>query len=73
MELKRRTGQALDSGLADNEQGFEIGDIKVVFEDGKIAIIREGNTVTECDISEFSRHPNRSFRRFGKAIHSSDR
>ena len=68
MELKRRTGKALDKDSVDNEQGFEIGDIKVLFEDGKIVVVREGKAVAECSINEFSRHPNSSFRKIGKAI-----
>ena len=72
MELKRRTGKALEGDSADNEQGFEIGNIKVVFEDGKIVVIREGKAVAECGINEFSRHPNSSFRRIEKDIQRSD-
>ena len=72
MELKRRTGKALDRDSTENEQGFEIGHTKVLFADGKIVIIREGKAVAECDINEFSRHPNSSFRRIGKAIQRSD-
>ena len=72
MELKRRTGKALDRDSTENEQGFEIGHTKVLFADGKIVIIREGKTVTECTINEFSRHPNRSFRKLAEAIQRSD-
>ena len=71
MELKRRTGKALDRDSTENEQGFEIGHTKVLFADGKIVIIREGKAVAECGINEFSRHPNSSFRRIGKAIRTS--
>lgn len=71
MELKRRTGHALEGDAAD-ESGFEIGTMKVLFEDGKIIVIREGKVVSECSINDFSRHPNASFRRIGKAMQKPD-
>lgn len=60
MELKRRTGMALE----DNEAtaGFELGGIKTLFDDGKIQIFRDGKAVCSCTIAEFSRHPNATFR-----------
>ena len=72
MELKRRIGKALDGDTTDDEQGFEIGTIKVLFEDGKILVLREGNVIAKCSINEFSRHPNTSFRRIGKAMQMPD-
>lgn len=61
MELKRRTGAVLD----DNEAtpGFELGDIKVLFEDGQIQVFRGGKLVGSCSVDEFTRYPNATFRR----------
>ncbi|HJJ55223.1 MAG TPA: restriction endonuclease-like protein, partial [Methanocorpusculum sp.] len=52
-ELKRRTGTALE----DNESaaGFELGDIKVLFDDGQIQVYRDGKAAGNCSITEFSR------------------
>ena len=72
MELKRRTGHTLEEKMADDEPGFEIGTMKVLFEDGKIIVIRGGNIVTEYSINEFSRYPNASFRRIGRAMQRQD-
>lgn len=60
-ELKRRTGTA----LANNEEsagGFELGDTKVLFDNGQIQVFREGKPTGSCSIAEFSRHPNATFR-----------
>ena len=35
---------------------------KVLFDDGKIQIFRDGKNVGSCSIAEFSRHPNAAFR-----------
>lgn len=53
MELKRRTGKALDRDTADNEQGFEIGHIKVVFENKKIVIIIDGKRLLNVGLTSF--------------------
>ena len=60
-ELKRRTGSALE----DNEttSGFELGDIKVLFDGGQIQVYRAGKAVGRCSVTEFSRQPNSTFRR----------
>lgn len=60
-ELKRRTGLALESSES-AQGGFELGDTKVLFDDGKIQIFRDGKNVGSCTIAEFSRHPNAAFR-----------
>ena len=43
-ELKKRTGQVLEIDVlievADTETGFEIGDTRILLEDGKILVIR---------------------------------
>ena len=60
-ELKRRTGTALE----DNEStaGFELGDIKVLFDNGQIQVYQSGKLTGTCSIKEFSRLPNATFRR----------
>lgn len=60
-ELKRYTGKALKNNEA--TEGFELDDIKVLFENGQIQVYRNSNPVGNCSISEFSRYPNATFRR----------
>ena len=75
MELKRRTGQALERDFIGDDKnpmetednksegsGFEIGGTKVIFDNGGISIIRDGKCLVECKISDFSRRPNSKFR-----------
>ena len=75
MELKRRTGQALERDFIGDDKnpmetednksegsGFEIGGTKVIFDNGGISIIRDGKCLAECKISDFSRRPNSKFR-----------
>ena len=45
--------RALDRDLADREQGFEIGDIMVLFEDGKIVITRDGKKPQNVAVTNF--------------------
>ena len=60
-ELKRRTGDALGNNEA--ADGFELGDIKVLFDDGEIQVYRDGKVAGKCSVLEFSRQPNATFRR----------
>lgn len=60
-ELKRRTGLALERSES-APGGFELGSTKVLFDDGKIQVFRDGKNVGSCSIAEFSRHPNATFR-----------
>lgn len=60
-ELKRRTGDALENNEA--ADGFELGDIKVLFDDGEIQVYRDGKVAGKCSVLEFSRQPNATFRR----------
>lgn len=61
-ELKRRTGEAASSDDSVTS-GFEIGNTKIVFTDGKIQMLL-GNKVAEtCSVSDFIQHPNAVFRR----------
>lgn len=60
-ELKRRTGIALEDTGA--KPGFEMGELKVLFENGKIWLYCNGKAVNQCTVQEFSRHPNATFRR----------
>lgn len=62
MELKRRTGIALENNT-DDTSGFEIGDTKVLFDDGQIQVFKFGKEAGKCTVGEFSRHPNAMFRR----------
>lgn len=60
-ELKRRTGLALERSES-APGGFELGSTKILFDDGKIQVFRDGKNVGSCSIAEFSRHPNATFR-----------
>ena len=66
MELKRRTGKVVennDRGEADEvEHEFELGDVKVIFQDGRIIIMRKDKLVSKCRINDFSMRPNTVFR-----------
>lgn len=65
-ELKRHTGTVLE----DNEfaAGFELGDIKVLFDDGQIRVYRGGKAAGSCSMKEFSRQPNATFRRLQRFV-----
>lgn len=69
-ELKRRTGSALE----DNEStaGFELGEIKVLFDEGQIQVYKDGKAAGNCSVTEFSRQPNATFRRLQRYIMSLD-
>ena len=60
-ELKRRTGRALEGDA--EESGFELGGIKVLFEDRRIRVFRDGREVGGCGVEEFARWPGATFRR----------
>ena len=60
-ELKRCTGKVLEDN--DSAAGFELDDVKVLFDNGKIEVYRDGNVVGDCSIADFSRRPNATFRR----------
>lgn len=59
-ELKRCTGKALEDN--DSVAGFELDDVKVLFDNGRIEVYRDGNVVGDCSIADFSRRPNATFR-----------
>lgn len=61
MELKRRTGKVIEN--EQNVSGFELGNIKVLFDEGEIQVYKDGRAVGNCAVSEFSRHPSATFRR----------
>ncbi len=61
-ELKRRTDAAVIND-EDPSVGFQLGDLKVAFEEGEIILIKEGSIIEKCSVSEFSRTPNATFRR----------
>ena len=60
-ELKRCTGTALNDNKS--TAGFELGGLKVLFDEGKIQVFRDGKEVANCSVAEFSRQPNATFRR----------
>ncbi len=61
IELKRRTGAALDN--SEDSQSFELGKIKVIFGEGEINIYQDGQNVGKCTVQEFSRRLSATFRR----------
>lgn len=65
-ELKRRTGSSLNDSKT--SQGFELNDIKVLFNNGDIYVYRDGNEGWSCSVKEFSRQPNSTFRRLQRSV-----
>lgn len=65
-ELKRRTGNALENN--EEASGFELGDIKVSFDEGQIIVFKNGQEAVNCKISEFSHRPNATFRRLLRRV-----
>ena len=61
MELKRRTGATLDGN--ELATGFELGEIKVLFDEGQILVYRDGKSVGKCSVAEFLRYPSATFKR----------
>ena len=70
------TTEISDQDWADNNifcgLRFEIEYKKVVFEDGWISVLSCGHISAECSISDFSRHPNATFRRLMIKLHKED-
>lgn len=67
-ELKRRTGIALENN--ESSAGFELGDIKVLFDGGQILIYSDSKVVGSCSTTDFLRKPNAMFRRLRACINS---
>jgi hypothetical protein len=67
-ELKRRTNQELQ-GEDTSENGFTIGDMKVLIEDDSIIVNRSGHSMAYCDIGEFRTRPSREFRKLLSKLH----
>lgn len=65
-ELKRRTGKVLEEN--ETKTGFELGSLKVLFEDGDITLFRNGKLLDCCTLKDFSRHPNAMFRRLQRYV-----
>ena len=65
-ELKRRTGKVLEENKT--KTGFELGSLKVLFEDGDITLFRDGKLLDCCTLKDFSRHPNAMFRRLQRYV-----
>lgn len=61
-ELKRRSNKTVIDEHSE-KLGFELGDVKVLFEDGDIQLYRQGKVINQCTVQEFLRHPNATFRR----------
>lgn len=61
-ELKRRSDRAIvEEGT--EKAGFELDKTRVLFEGNSILVMKEGKQVAACTITEFSQHPNATFRR----------
>lgn len=66
-ELRRRSDKAI--ALEEmNKTGFELDDIRVLFEGNSILFFRNGKQETECSVAEFLQHPNATFRRVQKCM-----
>ncbi len=66
-ELKRRTDATFINDKEDIA-GFRMNDMLITFESGEIHLVRDGELLDHCKISEFVRKPNNSFRRMMKYI-----
>ena len=64
-ELKRRT-QNVSINEDETNIGFELNDIKVLFDNSIIQIIKNGKILGNCSIQEFSQRPSLTFRRLQK-------
>ena len=61
-ELKRRSDKAIvEEGT--QKTGFELDKTRVLFEGNSILVMKDGKQVAECTITEFSQHPNATFRK----------
>lgn len=67
-ELKRFVTDASVINDDDRPQGFAFGDHKIVFQDGKIKLIRDGRMITQCEVKAFMRRPNAEFREMMKMM-----
>ncbi len=68
-ELKRFVNQA--SIINDNDEvpvGFAFGEHRVLFQDGKIKLIHNMESVAQSEIKNFIRRPNAEFRGLMKGI-----
>ena len=64
-ELKRRSSKAIvEEGT--EKAGFELNTTRVLFEGNSILVMKDGKKVTDCTITEFSQHPNATFRKLQK-------
>ncbi|MCD8118429.1 MAG: hypothetical protein LUE29_02865 [Lachnospiraceae bacterium] len=64
-ELKRRVKQVtVDEGT--EASGFDLDGKEVLFEDGRIHLIENGQETDHCLISDFAQRPNAVFRRLMK-------
>ena len=67
VELKRLSG---DAALIndDTKTGFEFGNYKVIFENGKIILLDQDRQLSDCMINDFIHHPNAQFRNLMRAM-----
>ena len=70
-ELKRRTNEAI-LNVDDSKVGFEIRNAKVLFQGGKIQLIREGRILEECEVEEFTKRPRSTFQRMVEKVKEMD-
>lgn len=61
-ELRRRSNKVIVEEGTENVS-FELDKTRVLFEDNSILVIKDGKQVADCTITEFSQHPNATFRR----------
>ena len=66
-ELKRRSSKAIvEEGT--EKVGFELNKTRVLFESNSILVMKDGKQVADCTITEFSQHPNATFRKLQNYI-----
>lgn len=67
-ELKRFVNHASVINEDDRPIGFAFGENHVLFQDGKIQLIRNGQILSQGNVQAFIRHPNAEFRNLMKVI-----
>ena len=61
VELKRRTDMKIIDE-SDDDIAFESGDIKIMSKDEKIFVIKGGKALGSCEVKDFRKKPNATFR-----------
>lgn len=68
-ELRRRTKDVVVEGWKSNVSGFDLDGKKVLFEDGIIHLIENGQEIDHCLVKDFSQKPNAMFRRLMRHVY----